>query len=72
MIVLYLIGFALPDPMIGNATSFRPYFLLGLEPIVWGLLSSLVAGIAVSLMTRPPAPELVSRLFDEQGAQRPA
>jgi SSS family solute:Na+ symporter/sodium/pantothenate symporter len=66
MIVLYAVGFMLPDPMIGNATSFRPYFLLGLEPIVWGLLASLLAGIAVSLCTRPPAPELVSRLFDAQ------
>jgi SSS family solute:Na+ symporter/sodium/pantothenate symporter len=25
MIVLYVIGFSLPDPKIGNATSFRPY-----------------------------------------------
>jgi SSS family solute:Na+ symporter/sodium/pantothenate symporter len=66
MIVLYVIGFSLEDPMIGNATSFRPYFLLGMEPIVWGLLTSLVAGIVVSLCTQPPDAALVSRLFDAQ------
>ena len=32
------------DPMIGPATRFRPYYLLGLEPIVWGLAASLARG----------------------------
>jgi len=31
---------------------------------VWGLLVSLVVGIIVSLLTRPPDEELVSKLFD--------
>jgi SSS family solute:Na+ symporter/sodium/pantothenate symporter len=44
--------------------SFAPYNLLGFEPIVWGLLVSLVVGIAVSLLTPPPDEELVSKLFD--------
>lgn len=70
MIVLYVTGFSLDDPMIGNATAFRPYFLLGMEPIVWGLLASLIAGIVVSLCTKPPASELVSRLFDAQPAEQ--
>ena len=61
---LYFIGFNLPDPMIGQSTQFRPYYLFGLEPIVWGLLASLVAGIVVSLVTSPPPQETVSRLFD--------
>src|SRR5262249_44718569 len=37
--VLAMQGF---DPMIGQATRFRPYYLLGLEPIVWGLAASLL------------------------------
>jgi SSS family solute:Na+ symporter/sodium/pantothenate symporter len=44
--------------------SFAPYNLLGFEPIVWGLLVSLVVGIAVSLLTPPPDEDLVSKLFD--------
>lgn len=55
--------------MIGQATSFRPYFLLGLDPVVWGLLFSFLAGVIVSLLTEPPSRHLVSKLFD---AQQPA
>src|SRR5262245_46907609 len=45
-------------------TGFVPYNLLGFEPIVWGLSVSLVVGVFVSLMTRPPDERLVSKLFD--------
>ena len=58
------IGWLGDDPMIGQATRFRPYFLLGFEPIIWGLCTSLIAGVTVSLCTRPPDPSLVRRLFD--------
>ena len=47
-----------------SGTGFVPYNLLGFEPIVWGLLISLVVGIAVSLITRPPSEQLISKLFD--------
>ncbi len=64
-ITLYVTGFLSPfDQKIGNLTKFRPYFLLDLDPIVWGLLASLLAGVIVTLRTRPPAEERVSRLFD--------
>jgi len=33
---------------------------------VWGLLVSLLMGVSVSLSTEPPAPELVSKLFDAE------
>ncbi len=72
MIVLYFIGFSLPDPMIGNMTKFRPYFLLGLDPIVWGLAVSLVAGVAVSLLTAPPDATRVAKLFDAPAADPPS
>jgi Na+/proline symporter len=63
-VTLYAIGFLQPDPMIGQATSFRPYYLLGIDPMIWGLAVSLTCGVVVSLMTSPPSAQLVSRLFD--------
>jgi SSS family solute:Na+ symporter/sodium/pantothenate symporter len=62
--LLYGIGWVSDDPMIGPETKLRPYFLLGLEPFVWSLTASLLAGVGVSLVTRPPDPARVSRLFD--------
>jgi SSS family solute:Na+ symporter/sodium/pantothenate symporter len=47
-----------------NNVGFAPYNLRGFEPIVWGLGVSLVVGIVVSLITRPPDEKLVSTLFD--------
>jgi Na+/proline symporter len=47
-----------------GGSAFQPYLLFGLEPIVWGLAVSAVAGVVVSLATAPPPNALVSRLFD--------
>ncbi|MFO0953684.1 MAG: sodium transporter [Isosphaeraceae bacterium] len=67
MLALYAAGWVLAwqgyDPMIGPATSFRPYYPLGLEPIVFGLAVSLASGVLVSLFTQPPPPEVVAPLF---------
>jgi SSS family solute:Na+ symporter/sodium/pantothenate symporter len=41
------------NPDIGGPDAFRPFYLLGLDPCVWGLSSSLLAGVLVSLVTRP-------------------
>ena len=81
MLGLFATGWVLAwqgfDPMIGQATRFRPYYLLGFEPIVWGLAASLLAGVGVSLATSPPPRELVGRLFEvmpnphEMGLQAP-
>jgi sodium/pantothenate symporter len=49
---------------IASGTAFAPYALLGLDPIVWGLAVSGVAGVVVSLLTPAPPAELVSRMFD--------
>jgi sodium/pantothenate symporter len=57
------------DQGIGPDTAFRAYYLLGLEPIVWGLLVSCVTGVLVSLSTRPPDEKLISWLFDRQADQ---
>jgi SSS family solute:Na+ symporter/sodium/pantothenate symporter len=66
VLCLYVCGFLGigGDPLIGPVTSFRPYYLLGLDPILWGLAGSLVAGVLVSLVTPPPDPGIVSAMFD--------
>ena len=42
------------------------FFLLGFAPFVWGLLASVLLGVAVSLRDRPPRPELRDRFFGPQ------
>lgn len=63
MLGLYVAGWLGQDPRIGQITRFRPHYLLGLDPIVWGLSCSLLAGIVVSWMTSPVDPRRLSRLF---------
>lgn len=53
------------DPWMGPATAFRPCFPLGLDPVVWALAASALAGISVSLRTRPPENDLVKALFED-------
>jgi sodium/pantothenate symporter len=65
-LTLLILGYFLPDQMIGEPTKFRSYNPLGIGPIVWGLLASSIAGVAVSLLSRPPEANLVSRFFDAQ------
>ncbi len=59
--VAWLVG---ENPPIGVPASFRPFYLGGLDPCIWGLLASFSAGIAVSLVTTPPDARRVSLLFD--------
>lgn len=72
MLALYSAGWIASwcgyDPMIGQATKFRPWYLLECDPIVWGLLASLAAGVFVSWMTPPPAAERLATLFDAANA----
>jgi SSS family solute:Na+ symporter/sodium/pantothenate symporter len=65
-LTLYVVGFLTPDPYLGPATSFRPYYLLGVEPIVWALPGSFIAGIGVSLLSTPPDQHLLERAFGER------
>jgi hypothetical protein len=37
--------------------------LFGLDPVLYGLAISFLAGIAVSLLTEPPEPKHVDRYF---------
>jgi sodium/pantothenate symporter len=59
--VLSVIGH---DPHIGAASAFRPYFLLGVDPILWGLAASAIVGVTVSKLTAPLPEERVSGFFD--------
>jgi SSS family solute:Na+ symporter/sodium/pantothenate symporter len=61
---LFALGWTLPDPMIGQDTSFRPYFLLQLDPILWGMAVSAIAGVSVSYLTRPPSRQCLAKVFD--------
>ena len=58
--------------MIGPAKGLRPYYLFGLDPCVWGLSASMLAGVLVSLATPRPDPERVALLFDLQPDDAPA
>jgi sodium/pantothenate symporter len=65
VMTLYLIGIfeLLPQPSIGAVTGFHPYFLCGLDPLIWGILFSAVMGIGASLLSEPPEEELVAKMF---------
>ncbi|MCA9013530.1 MAG: sodium:solute symporter, partial [Planctomycetaceae bacterium] len=54
----------IPQTPIGAQTSFRPYFLLGYDPLIWGLLMSVLLGSVTTWMTPPPDDDLVARMFD--------
>ena len=54
---------------VGAGHGVCAYYFLGLEPIVWGMLASCLAGVIVSLATQPPDQRLVSWLFDRQDDQ---
>ena len=60
-----------PAPGYGIATSLSPFYLWGLDPIMWSLLISAIAGIVVSLMTTPPDQERVDRFFLAPDALEP-
>ena len=68
VLALYLTGiFSLfPQQAIGAATKFRPYYLLGFDPLIWGILVSAIFGVMGSLLSKPMDEALVSRMFDEQ------
>jgi SSS family solute:Na+ symporter/sodium/pantothenate symporter len=68
VLVLYGIGFSGYAQEIGPTTAFRPYFLFGLEPIVWAITVSGIVGIVVTLLTPKPSEELVARMFDVEPA----
>ncbi|MEX2187740.1 MAG: sodium:solute symporter [Pirellulales bacterium] len=64
VLALFIAGWVGPKAEIGIPGDFAPYFLLGLEPIVWGLAVSAIVGVVVSLLTQPPPEPLIRKLFD--------
>ncbi len=46
--------------------KFSPYLLFGMEPVIWGVLVSVVAGVSVSLVTRTPDAKHLAVCFDAE------
>lgn len=71
---LYLIGIfeKMPEQRIGQLTGFRPYYLCEVDPFLWGVLVSALAGIIVSISTSPPNAALVSKMFDRETPRKAA
>ncbi len=69
VLAFYIAGPFTKDAMIAGSPDFRPYYLLGIEPMLWGTAVSVVLGISVSLCTQPPAEKHVSSLFDAEPAK---
>ena len=61
-LTMYGIGMAITREF----TPFRPF---DIDPIIWGLAASAVAGVLVSLRTLPPDEGLISKLFDVETAK---
>ena len=66
IIGLYIAGFMKVGGNVGAVTSFRPFYPLNLDPLIWGMAASFVVGVTVTLVTAPPEESLVSKLFDAQ------
>ena len=52
--------------------SIKPLYLWDLDPLVYGLAVSFVAGIGISLLTQPPPPDHVHRYFLERHQAEPS
>lgn len=70
-VALFALGMFTDDPMIGPEKGFRPYYLMGFDPIVWGLAMSVLTGIVVSWITTPPPHELVEKYFEDAEPTQP-
>jgi sodium/pantothenate symporter len=66
MLASYVFGGVLGygSSLVGAATSFRPYFLLGIDPLIWSLAISASVGVGVSLITRPCDDALLAKYFN--------
>lgn len=53
-----------PPQTIGMEKGFKPFFVYGLEPVVWGLAVSAISGVVVTFATKPPRAEHVALFFD--------
>jgi SSS family solute:Na+ symporter/sodium/pantothenate symporter len=65
-------GILPPNPPIGPSKGLRPYYLLGMEPCVWGIAASFLFGILGTYLSARPDPRRVSLLFDVQPKDAPA
>jgi len=61
---LYALGYALAFQQVAPA-DLKPYYLGGIDPLVYGLGVSFACGIIVSCLTTPPPDAYVARFFVE-------
>ncbi len=61
------LGFYIAGFFMYGGTS--PYRLLGLDPLIWGFVASLVFAIGVTRITPPPPQHIVDRFFYKSGAK---
>jgi len=66
---LYVVGFLGIGEQHIHVAGFHPYYLLELDPLLWGLSASLLTSVSVSLATEPPPAQLISQLFDAAPAE---
>ncbi len=64
-LALYVIGFA----TLGEITPVRP---LGLDPLIWGFLASLLCAAIGTQASAPPPEHLVRRFFFAPSSGNPA
>jgi Na+/pantothenate symporter len=74
MLSSYVLGGVLGygSSLFGPATSFRPYYLLGIDPLIWSLAISAIMGVGVSLITRPGDEALLAKYFNAPDNESPA
>lgn len=53
-----------PPQFIGATTGVKPLFLMGFDPLPWALMISAVAGVVVTLLTRPMEEGFLRQMFD--------
>jgi sodium/pantothenate symporter len=64
MIAFYVAGILQQPPPIGPEGGLRPYYPIGMEPLVFGVLVSAVVGVVVTYCTDPPDEKIVAPMFD--------
>jgi SSS family solute:Na+ symporter/sodium/pantothenate symporter len=65
VILLYAAGMGRPDPGIGEKSNMFPIYFLGVAPFVWGLVVSVICGVAGSLSEPAPQGSELDELFPD-------
>ncbi len=61
------LGFYIAGFIMYGGTS--PYRLVGLDPLIWGFVASLLFAVGITLLTPPPPERIVARFFYKSEAE---